>query len=308
MVKKDVEEKSLGPENSWQESFDINEKKPGKYNVLVTAEDKAGNQSVEGPFNIWIDPESDLPVVSITNPVENMRVPGNLNIVGTCIDDDAVESVCLILDGDEDNLKIAEGKDFWSFYIDTNNMLEGPHTIEVFGTDINGLSGHHARVMWQLDRRAPVTTVQNYSMGELVAGKIKLEGNVTDGNGIKSLEYSLDGGKHYTKASIKEHKFKEPDSEGHTSEWLFSVPIDTKKFPDGAATCWLKATDNMGSIGRYAFLYFIDNVVKLKTNARMINYDEFDECDINNIKDCNIEEDVASNKQVDDSIDLVIEN
>ena len=155
-AKKDVEEKSLGPENSWQESFDINEKKPGKYNVLVTAEDNAGNQSVEGPFNIWIDPESDLPVVSITNPVENMRVPGNLNIVGTCIDDDAVESVCLILDGDEDNLKIAEGKDFWSFYIDTNNMLEGPHTIEVFGTDINGLSGHHARVMWQLDRRAPV--------------------------------------------------------------------------------------------------------------------------------------------------------
>lgn len=273
--KKDIEEESLGAQNSWQEYFDINEKKPGKYNVMVTAEDNAENKTIEGPFNIWIDPESDLPVVSITNPMEQMRIPGNLNIVGSCVDDDAVDHVNLILDGNYDDIKTAEGKDFWSFYVDTNNLFEGPHTIEVYGTDINGLRGHSVKLTWQLDRRQPVTTVRNYNMGDLVAGKIKLEGAVTDGNGIKSLEYSVDGGKVFHQAKIKEVKYAVPDEEGHTSEWVFSIPIDTTKFKDGPATCWFKAVDNTGSIGRFAFLYFIDNT---EPDVKIITPKENEKC------------------------------
>ena len=126
---KKVTSRSVGPENSWQEKFDINaetEKEAGKYNVLVTAEDKAGNKSIAGPFNIYIDPKSDLPVSGITNPVENMRVPGNLNIVGTCVDDDKVTEVWLILDGDEEHPVKAQGTEFWSYYLDTTKLFEGP--------------------------------------------------------------------------------------------------------------------------------------------------------------------------------------
>ena len=137
-AKKRIDSKTLTAEdeiNSWQEKFDVNDKKNGKYNIIVTAEDQAGNESVTGPFNIYIDAESDLPVTGITNPVEQMRVPGNLNIVGTCIDDDKVQEVWLVLDGDEENPVKAQGTEFWSYYLDTTQLLEGPHTIEVYGNE-----------------------------------------------------------------------------------------------------------------------------------------------------------------------------
>ena len=80
---KDIDEKVFGQKESWQESFPIDEKKPGKYNIVVTAEDQGGNKTVIGPYNLYVDPESDLPVTGITNPPPEMRVPGNLNIVGS---------------------------------------------------------------------------------------------------------------------------------------------------------------------------------------------------------------------------------
>ena len=60
--------------NSWEESFDLESRKPGKYNILINAKDLGGNEFTEGPYNIFIDPKSDLPVCSITNPFPNMRV------------------------------------------------------------------------------------------------------------------------------------------------------------------------------------------------------------------------------------------
>ena len=57
----DVTERDVEKKDSWQESFDINEKK-GKYNVIVSVSDLGGNITLAGPFNIYIDPKSDLPV------------------------------------------------------------------------------------------------------------------------------------------------------------------------------------------------------------------------------------------------------
>lgn len=256
---KDVTEKSVGAENSWQESIPLEDKKAGKYNIVVTASDIAGNQGVAGPFNIWIDPESDLPVAGITNPAPNMYIPGNLNIVGTCIDDDGVKYVTIILDGDTEHAVRANGAEFWSYYLDTTGLTEGAHTISVYGTDINGLDGNVVSLTWNLNRHNPETVVNNPGVGDLVSGKFNLQGYVKDGNGIKSLEYSLDGGVHYEPVSIKAVKLDTPDDDGCTVHYSYSVPIDTKKYPDGPGICWFKGIDNAGTIGYFAFLYFIDN-------------------------------------------------
>lgn len=252
--KRDIDEREVTQVESWQEEFDIGSKKEGKYNVITVVEDKGGNTSIGGPFNIFIDPDSDYTISGITNPVKNMRVPGNLNVVGTCIDDDGVDEVWLIFDGAEP-VK-AEGKEFWSYYLDTTQLEEGPHTIEVYGVDINGLSSvskpkKKAFVTWNLDRRLPETKVTNLELGTLVSDKIELKGEVYDGNGIKSLYYSLDGRETFSELKIKEDK--------KTGKVTFELPIDTRKTPDGAAVCWFKATDKMGSVGYNSFLYFIDN-------------------------------------------------
>lgn len=250
-AKRSIEEMDVSNKESWKESFDISNKEPGKYNVFITAEDQGGNATIEGPHNIYIDPESDLPVSGITNPRNNMRVPGNLNIVGTCIDDDAVERVEIILDGDKENPLVATGKDFWSYYLDTTQMTEGAHTISVYGIDINGKIGHETSATWHLDRRQPQTVIESHQMGELVAKKINITGTVSDGNGIASLEYSLDGRETYKKAKIK------ADKTG--TSCTFSVPINTKDLPDGGVVLWFRAYDKQGTRGMFSFLFFVDN-------------------------------------------------
>lgn len=252
--KGDVEERDVTGMDSWQEDFDIDKKKTGKYNVLVEVEDKGGNKALGGPFNIYIDPDSDYPVSRITNPTSEMRVPGNLNIVGTCVDDDGVDEVWLILDGGEP-VK-ADGAEFWSYYLDTTLLDEGPHSIEVYGIDINTLSSEknvkkNDSVVWNLDRRAPSTEVTNLEIGTLVSGKITLKGTVSDGNGIKSLSYSMDNKENFHDIKIKGNK------KSKTCE--FELPINTKDYADGAAVCWFKAVDNMGTVGYNSFLYFADN-------------------------------------------------
>lgn len=254
---KDIDEKNAENMKSWQETFDLNSKKKGKYNILITATDLGGNEFIEGPYNIYVDPKSDLPICGITNPRPDMRIVGNLNIVGTCIDDDAVEHVELILDGDEEHPVKASGKEFWSYYLDTTELEEGIHTIKVCGYDINGLVGNPVSVTWNLDRRQPITSIKNHGMGDLISGVAKFNGLVTDGNGIKALEYSVDNGQTFIPVKLKKNK------EGKS----FNVSFDTRatnkdktrKFPDGPSVIWFKATDNAGSVGVYSFLYYVDN-------------------------------------------------
>lgn len=247
---RDVTERKVEKMDSWQESFDINAKK-GKYNVMVTASDLGGNKTVAGPFNIYIDPKSDLPVCGITNPVKGLRVPGNLNIVGTCVDDDAVDYVELILDGDTEHPVRATGKDFWSYFLNTEKLAEGDHTIEVYGVDVNGLRGNSIKTVWCLDRQVPATEVTNIGLGTIVSGNVTFSGTISDGNGIAALAYSLDGGAHFTSVNVKNNK------KTNTADFKFA--ISTNRLNDGPAVIWFKATDLQGSVGYYSFLCFIDN-------------------------------------------------
>ncbi len=253
--KGDIEEIKVDNVNSWQEQFDLESRKPGKYNIFITARDLGGNTQVEGPHNLWLDPNSDLPVCGITNPYPNMRVVGNLNIVGTCVDDDGVSRVELILDeGTPIERRVdAEGKEFWSYYLDTNDLEEGPHTIKVIGYDINEIPvvGKPVTMTWQLDRKQPVTKVKDKEMGLLVSGNVKFDGTVSDGNGIKELYYSVDNGQYFLPVKLSNTKAKDTCN--------FTVDVDTRKFSDGPAVLWFKAIDMAGSVGMYSFLYFIDN-------------------------------------------------
>ena len=164
-----------------------------------------------------------------------MRVSGNLNIVGTCVDDDSVQYVELILDGDSEHPVRAVGKEFWSYFLNTESLKEGLHTVEVYGVDVNGLKGESVKTQWCLDRQQPVTEVTNIGIGTIVSGNVTLSGIISDGNGIKSMSYSLDNGEHFTNVKVSNNK------KTNTANFKFS--IDTKKLQEGAAVIWFKATD-----------------------------------------------------------------
>ncbi|MDR2160086.1 MAG: hypothetical protein LBP23_08485, partial [Treponema sp.] len=232
------------------EEIDITGRKPGRYNFYIESDDMGGNSAINGPYNIYLDPESDLPVAKVTNPDAGMRVPGNLNIVGTCLDDDAVDHVELIFNDDPETLVIPEGKDFWSYYYETAALPDGLYSITVYGVDINGLRGRPYRVLWNLDRRNPEILVESPGTGDLVNKKIDIIGTVRDGNGMESLSWSRDG-ERFTPLRFK------ADRTGASAAFDFS--LDTRSFEDGPAVIHFKARDRQGSEGIYTHLVFADN-------------------------------------------------
>ena len=235
--------------NDWEHDFDISSLSPGLYNIVVTGTDVAGNAALGGPINVYVDPRSDLPIVSVINPTPLQRVGGDLNIVGACVDDDGVARVEVSVDGGD--FVPATGGEFWSLYLKTKDLQDGRRELAIRGVDINGLVGPTVKVAFNLDRSKPAADVSVPEPGALVAGQIKLEGSVYDANGVAGLELSTDGGKVFSKVSMKKDK---PGTTG-----AFSVALDTRKFPDGPRVLWLRSVDGVGSKGSAAFLIFVDN-------------------------------------------------
>jgi len=232
----------------WTHEFDVSDLEPGRYNIIIRGRDHTGNLNFSKPINIEVDPESDLPIANIANPAPDMRVGQNLNILGTCVDDDQVMFVEIRVDDGE--FIRAEGSGFWSYFLDTSEMEDGYYTITVRGTDINGLVGHEKTVGFNLDRKTPENEVSSHDNGALVNGRVTLEGTVDDKNGIRELRYSLDG-ERFDPVKL--------DLDKKTGINSFSLNINTNDFEDGAQILWLKSVDNMGSEGLSAFLYFVDN-------------------------------------------------
>ncbi|MDC7221324.1 MAG: hypothetical protein PQJ59_15415 [Spirochaetales bacterium] len=232
----------------WSYTFDVSGLKKGTYNVIIRGTDNTGNISYSSPLNIQVDPDSDLPVSHIANPEPEMRVGGDLNIVGTCVDDDDVDFVEIKID--EGEYIRAEGSHFWSYFLDTSDMEDGFYTITSRGTDIYGVAGLESSLSFHLDRKTPVNSVNNYENGALVHGKIEFVGTVEDNNGIRELSYSLDG-ENYEPVKLAINK------KDHFAE--FKISLDTRETEDGPQILWLKSRDNMGSEGISAFLFFLDN-------------------------------------------------
>jgi len=268
--------KSAEDPAGFTDTFDVSERKPGKYNYYIEAKDRAGNTTRSGPDNIYIDPESDLPRTTIINPLPYMRVQGNMNIVGIAFDDDGVKQVEIAVyrgtdgKGEEITRVKASGTDYWSYFLDTSDgeiWTDGDYTVKAWATDINDLSGiadvyttgqkvpakkkKIATVYWRLDRKKPETIITSHTVGALVSGNIRLGGTLYDGNGISALSYSVDGGQKYIPSKFKVNK---------TGHGTWDINLNTKQFDDGPVVIWFKTVDGNDSVGTAAHLLFVNNV------------------------------------------------
>lgn len=247
--KPDPEYKSVRGLENWTYDYDLSALKPGTYNILARAVDSAGNVSFAAPFNLVVDPESDLALAGIVNPLPMARVGADLNVVGTCVDDDAVAYVELRLDEGEWNR--VEGAEYWSYYLQTSSLADGLHAITVRGVDSNGLAGKETKVSFHLDRTKPLHTVSDPGFGTIVSGRLAISGSVYDANGLAGVSYSMDSG---TTWLPLRHSY---DKKTNTA--AFALAADTLKMPDGPTVLWLKSVDAVGSEGVAVFLYFVDN-------------------------------------------------
>ena len=268
--RKDNESHKVGNPAGFTESVDISGKKTGKWNIYLEAHDKGGNAAIAGPHNLYIDPESDLPVVMIINPQSDMHVQGNLNMVGTCLDDDGVSYVELNVTRGRDgkgelvHQGRAEGREFWSFFLDTSDTAKWPdgvYTVTACGVDINGLSGisenfpakahKKHQIIWNLDRKKPEIKVTSHENGALVSGKVNIRGTVWDGNGITSLQYNIGENAAWQPVGLKYNK--------KAGIYDYTLSLDTRAFEDGPAIVNFRSRDTMRSEGFLSFLVFSNN-------------------------------------------------
>jgi hypothetical protein len=268
---KDNVSRTAEDSSGFTDAVDISGRKPGTYNFYLEARDNAGNIMRAGPDNIFIDPRSDLPQATVVNPLPNLRVQGNMNIVGIAVDDDGVDNVQLSIrrgtngKGEEIFRAIATGSDFWSYFLDTTDSgiwTDGNYTLTAWAVDINGLPGiaegfrprdyKKHDVYWVLDRKRPDIAIQSHSIGELVSGRIRLRGTVNDGNGIKAFAYSTDGGEHYTAVRIRFDR--------RTNEYTWEINLNTTTLENGPAVIWFQAQDGQGTLGTAAHLLFVNNI------------------------------------------------
>jgi hypothetical protein len=237
-----------GLEN-WDYQYDIREYEPDTYNLVIRGIDKAGNTYLEGPFNIEIDPDSDLPIVAISNPRSLSRVGGNLNIIGSAIDDDGIDRVEIKIDDGE--FFKSEGQDFWSHFLDVDTIEDGLHTVTAKAFDIHGVEGRERSVKFNLDTTKPFHEVISHQSGAILNGRVDILGTVRDANGLSRFTYSNDGGNTFNPLKLKYNK--------EIESYHFKIRIDTRKLPDGPQVYWFSSTDNTGSVGTAAFLFFVDN-------------------------------------------------
>ena len=178
-----------------------------------------------------------------------MRVGNNLNVLGTCVDDDAVERVEIRLDGGDP--VTAQGKEYWSHYLDVGGLEDGPHTLTVRGIDINGLEGAPYTVAFHLDKRGPALRLDSHQNGVLLNSRAVVSGTAEDRNGVEGVSLSRDNRETWESLKI--------DSDKTAVTATFRFEIDTTRLEAGPHVYWLRATDRTGSQEPLAFLFFVDN-------------------------------------------------
>ncbi|MDR2259170.1 MAG: neuraminidase [Treponema sp.] len=233
----------------WQENFDVTESKAGKYNVLITAKDAAGNDTQSGPFNLRVDPNAGLPAARVVYPDANAILRRDIRFIGVASGRFGVNRVLVRLD-DQDP-RVAEGSDYWNLVIPIASLKEGIHTVWAQAYDVKGVAGPEYSVPFIVDRAAPSIELVSHKTGDLISGNVVISGRADDANGISSVAYSADGGETFDPLPFKAKK-------GETGV-TFTFPVRTKDKEDGPVVYYIRTVDKTGIETVKPYLFFVDN-------------------------------------------------
>ncbi|MDR2478011.1 MAG: hypothetical protein LBD48_01715 [Treponema sp.] len=231
----------------WQNNYDVSGRKTGKYNFIVNAQDHAGNTSVSGPFNVFVDPKAGLPLARVVFPETGSILRQNINLLGVASGRFGVSRVTVRLDSGEPVQ--ASGTEYWSLVIDVANVPEGKHTIYTEAYDSKGMSGGMQSVTFILDKAPPALDLTSHQIGDLISGNVTVKGAASDPNGLAQLLFSEDGKLFRPLGKVKKG----------TSLQTFSFEIKTKSMADGPVVYYVRAVDTTGLVSTKPFLFFVDN-------------------------------------------------
>jgi hypothetical protein len=232
----------------WQREIDLSGLKPGKYNILITGKDAAGNTAESGPFNILVDPRAGLPVARVVYPENNQILRQDIKVIGVASGRFGVEQVQVRMDDRE--YSPAEGTEYWTRLVELGALTEGKHTIFSQAYDSKGTAGPEFSVSFIIDKSPPSVELISHRAGDVISGNVTLTGKADDANGIAAVSYSSDG-ETWTPLVFKARK-------GETAV-NFTIPLRTRLLEDGPVVYYLRSVDHTGAEITRPYLFFVDN-------------------------------------------------
>ncbi|MCL1837009.1 MAG: hypothetical protein FWG46_05630 [Treponema sp.] len=232
----------------WQNDYDITPKRKGKYNYIVWARDRAGNQSVSGPTNVYVNHNAGLAVTTVVYPQNGTILRDNIDIMGYASGRFGVSKVMIQLDHGE--WEQASGAAYWNKLFDFSEVEDGRHTFTFQAFDEKDVPGPASRIHFILDKTPPAIELVTHNIGDLVAGSVTIKGLATDDNGIESLEYSEDG-VNFKRLSGSRH--------GHNGK-SFTVRVNTKNMAAGPHVFYIRATNTTGTSTTRPFMFLVGEI------------------------------------------------
>jgi hypothetical protein len=238
-------------------------------NITITANDIA-NITVPA-IDLEVDQNADIPTFIISNPDEGSPITGNVlssapRFTGSVEDDE--EGV------DEDTIQfmvtrtagtgtlpswVGQWTDVTStsgsellirWNADVTGLLDGDYEIQVRASDTGGASGTSAAVAFRVDTGAPAVVVSSPAQGSYQNDTFTISGTASDGQGIASVNVSVDDGANWIPAVVT-------PAGGEDFDWTVDIDPVAEAMSDGATTIKIEASDGM-STGTFNLQVIID--------------------------------------------------
>ena len=163
----------------------------GSHTLTAIARDLAGLTYASQPVTVSVLNDLAPPTVSITAPVANAILTGQVTIAATASDNVGVAGVQFRIDGNAAGAEDTSAP--FTFVWNTSSAASGSHVISAVARDAAGNMTTAAGVAVIVDNVAPATAVTAPASGASLAGTVSVTANASDNIAIAGVQFRLDG-------------------------------------------------------------------------------------------------------------------
>src|ERR1019366_5962567 len=171
-------------------------------------------------------------------------ISGLVSVSGTDSDPVRLASVDVSIDGGSP--VVPQGRDFWSYALDTTHLTNGSHTITARATNTFA-QVTVAKVIVSVSNspssQPPTISITQPANGATVSGTASVQGTAGDATGLATVTVSLDGGASGVATGLQ--------------NWNYAV--DTTKLSNGAHTVTAAATNQAGLTATATIILTVSN-------------------------------------------------
>ncbi len=200
---------------------------PSWTDLTARAYDAAGNVGVSAPVRVHVTVELNPPSVSLTAPASGARLGGTVTISASASDGSGVSRVEFLVDG---VLLGSVPSSPYPFSWNTRTVADGAHALSARATDVYGNTAT-STVNVTVDNAGPTVAITSPASEAWVNGLVSLQASATDGAGVSSVSFYVDGSLLRTDSSAP-----------YEASWNSSAAAD------GAHTLSAQASDALGNV------------------------------------------------------------